>query len=375
MCSGYAHGSDPFEDREDFVRIALMNWRDLANERAGGAEVFFDRLAVELMGMGHEVTLLCGGPVGQRPYPVIDLGGTFSQYVRAPFVHYKTVRDWDLLVDTENGLPYFSPLWRRKPILACVLHVHTEQWEDRFPPPVAAVGRLAESKIMPLVYRRVPFMAISASTASSLESIGVDRHRIHVLNPGVDRPTTTAGQRSVDPLFLCVGRLMPYKRVDLLLRVWDQVRPVVGGQLLIVGDGPERASLEAQAGDGVVFTGRVDEDEKWRLYRRAWALVHPAHHEGWGIVITEAGEVGTPALGFNVPGVKDAIVDGVTGIVVESEADLARQWTGLADNRPLRERLSEGARRHSSTFGWDQVASDFVIIAENVVESAAKQRR
>ena len=151
------------------MRIAFMSWRDLANEQAGGSEVFIDRLAVALMDQGHEVAHLCGGPVGVRPYPVFDMGGTFTQYARAPFLHHRVARDWDLLVDTENGLPYFSPLWRRKPILACVYHVHSEQWSQRFPPPLAAAGRFAEAKIMPLVYRRVPFMAISSSTASALE--------------------------------------------------------------------------------------------------------------------------------------------------------------------------------------------------------------
>ena len=354
------------------MRIAFMSWRDLANEQAGGSEIFIDRLAVALMDLGHEVAHLCGGPVGIRPYPVFDMGGTFTQYVRAPFVHHRVARDWDLLVDTENGLPYFSPLWRNKPILVCVHHVHSEQWDQRFPRPLAAIGRFAEAKIMPLAYRRVPFMAVSPSTASALEDIGVDGKRIHVLHNGVDLPTVTVDEPSAEPLFICAGRLVPHKRIDLLLRVWDQVRPVVGGTLVVMGDGPERASLEALAGDGVIFTGRVDEDEKWRLLGSAWALIHPAHHEGWGIVIIEAGSVGTPALGFAVPGVRDAIVDGQTGILVHSESDLARQWIALVNDCSLRNRLSEGARRYASGFRWEQVARDFSNIASNVIRASTE---
>jgi glycosyltransferase involved in cell wall biosynthesis len=309
-----------------------------------------------------------------RAYPVFDMGGTFTQYARAPFVHHRVARDWDLLVDTENGLPYFSPLWRSKPILACVYHVHSEQWSQRFPPALAAAGRFAEAKIMPLVYRRVPFMTISSSTASALEDIGIERERIHVLQSGVDLPSVAVGERSAEPLFICAGRLVPHKRIDLLLRVWDHVRPVVGGTLVVMGDGPDRGSLESLAGDGVVFTGRVGEDEKWRLLGSAWALIHPAHHEGWGIVIIEAGSVGTPALGFAVPGVRDAIIDGRTGILVHSEADLARQWIELATNSALRTRLSEGARHHASGFRWDRVASDFSDIASKVMQSSAVPR-
>ena len=170
------------------MRIAFMSWRDLANDLAGGSEVFIDRLAVGMMDLGHEVTLLCGGPVGERPYPVVDLGGTHSQYLRAPFIHHRTVRDWDLLVDTENGIPYFSPLWRRKPVLAFVHHVHTDQWGQHFGPVLAGVGRIAEEVAMPRVYRRVPFLAISPSTATRSSRSASRRDRISILNPGVDLP-------------------------------------------------------------------------------------------------------------------------------------------------------------------------------------------
>ena len=357
------------------MRIAFMSWRDLANEDAGGSEVFVDRLAVGMMALGHEVTLLCGGPVGKRPYRVIDLGGTFSQYLRAPFLHHRTVRDWDLLVDTENGIPYFSPLWRRKAILAFVHHVHTDQWSQRFGPVMQAVGRTAEEFVMPRVYRRIPFVVPSLSTASSLEKIGVDPKRVSVLSPGVDPPAVSGVERSKVPLFVCAGRLMPHKRIDLLLRVWEGVRPVVGGKLVVMGEGPELAGLEKLAGDGVEFVGWVDEEEKWRLLSQAWALVHPSHHEGWGIVIVEAAQVGTPSLGFRVPGVQDAIVDGVTGVLVDNEDEFAGRWIQLAQDAELREHMADAARQHATNFGWDRVTQDFEGIATEAVEWARKGGR
>ena len=346
-----------------------MSWRDLANDLAGGSEVLIDRLAVGMMDLGHEVMLLCGGPVAERPYPVVDLGGTLSQYLRAPFLHHRNARDWDLLVDVENGIPYFSPLWRRKPVLAFVNHVHTDQWGQRFGPVLSAVGRTAEEVVMPRVYRRVPFLAISASTAESLVQIGVDAERISVLNPGVDLPAIGGVERSTEPLFVCAGRLVPHKRIDLLLRVWERVRPVVGGRLVVIGDGPELEPLRDLAGDGVEFAGWVDEEEKWRLLGHAWALIHPSHHEGWGIVIIEAAAVGTPSIGFRVPGVRDAIIDGDTGFLVDSEAELAKQWIQLAEDGELRGRLSAAGRIHASKFGWDDVVREFEGIATAAVAS------
>jgi glycosyltransferase involved in cell wall biosynthesis len=310
--------------------------------------------------------------VGVRRYEVFNLGGTFSQYAKAPLVHHRTVRDWDLLVDVENGLPYFSPLWRRKPIVALLLHVHTDQWALRFPAPLAAVGRFTEAEIMPRVYRRVPFVAISESTADSLVDIGVDRDRIRILSPGVDAPAVTTVQRSVEPLFICAGRLVPHKRIDLLLRAWERVRSVVGGRLVVVGDGPDRAPLEVLAGEGVEFVGKIGEEDKWRLFGEAWFLLHTAQHEGWGIVIIEAGTMGTPSLGFDVPGVRDSIVDGVSGLLADSEDDLVRRWIELANDQALREKLGEGARQYSARFRWDEVAKEFAAIASDVVESGVR---
>jgi glycosyltransferase involved in cell wall biosynthesis len=354
------------------MRIAFISWRDLANDLAGGSEIFTDRLACSLLDMGHEVALLCGGPVGPRRYQVHDLGGVYTQYLNAPMVHRRSVKDWDLLVDEENGLPYFSPLWRRKPILGFMHHVHTDQWAQRFPPLLAAAGRLTEAKIMPRVYRRVPFIAVSPSTAAAMERIGIAPEMIHLLQPGVEVPPGVPADKSPGPLFVSVARLVPHKRVDLLLRVWERVRPAVGGRLVVIGDGPDREALEAQAGSDVVFTGRVSEDEKWRLFSEAWLLIHPAQHEGWGFVITEAAAVGTPSIGFDVPGVRDSILDGVSGVLVRSEDELTAQWIDLVADERRRGELSEGARERGSKFRWDEVAKEFSAIADEVVGSAGR---
>ncbi len=355
------------------MRVAFISWRDLANHQAGGSEVFIDRLATGLLRSGHQAMHLCGGPVAPRPYPVVETGGTYSQYLRAPFVHHRVARHWDLLVDTENGIPFFSPLWRRGPILTTLYHVHTDQWGQHFPASVAAAGRFVESRIMPRVYRGVPFLTISDSTVDALEGLGVARSRVHLLRTGVDPPTVAGVTRDPEPTFVCLGRLVPHKRVDLLLRAWERVRPTTGGRLLIVGDGPQRQELTALAGEGVTFTGKVDDDEKWRLLGRAWVLLHPAQHEGWGIAIIEAAAMGTPAIGFRAPGVQDAIEDGETGLLVRSEEELARAWVALAADPALRQRLSAGAVAHAATFGWDEVTAKFVAIAEEVVAQGRRR--
>jgi glycosyltransferase involved in cell wall biosynthesis len=347
--------------------ILFIAWRDLANKRAGGSEVLVDRLASGMLARGHRVTLLAGGPMAERPYRVVRNGGTYSQFARAPFAYRRHFRNADLIVEVCNGMPFLAPLWSRRPVLCLVNHVHTDLWSMRFRPPFSTVGRNVEQKVMPWVHRRNLFLTVSDSTAQALQGMGVSRDRIRQICNGVEQPDPLT-PRSPEPLFLALGRLTDYKRLDLLLRLWDRVRHVVGGKLVIAGDGPERARLEALAGPGVVFAGRVSEPEKHRLLCSAWLLVHPALIEGWGIVVAEAAIRGTPAVAFDVPGLRDSVVHGQTGMLMQTEGQFASAWASLAINQQRREQLGRAARTRALRLHWSATVEDFAGVADEAIK-------
>jgi glycosyltransferase involved in cell wall biosynthesis len=221
---------------------------------------------------------------------------------------------------------------------------------------------------MPAVYGRSLFLAVSESTRRSLTEIGVPESRIRVITEGVDVDSGAPdAPRSPTPLFVALGRLVPHKRVDLLLRAWRVVHQSVGGELVVIGDGPERERLEAIGGPGVTFAGHVSDDEKWQLLQRAWLLVHGAHHEGWGIAVVEAAACGTPALAFDVPGVRDAVVDGETGVLVDYETELTAAWVHLSADEQARRRLGDAARRRAAALSWEATVSQFLTVAEEAV--------
>jgi glycosyltransferase involved in cell wall biosynthesis len=305
--------------------------------------------------------------MAERPYRVVRNGGTYSQFARAPFAYLRHFRNADLIVEVCNGMPYLAPLWSRRPVLCLVNHVHTDLWPIRFFPPFSTVGRNIERKVMPWVHRRNLFLTVSDSTAAALQGMGVDQNRIRQICNGVEEPDPPA-PRSPDPLFLAMGRLADYKRLDLLLRLWDRVRHVVGGQLVIAGDGPERPRLEAMAGPGVVFTGRVSEQEKHRLLCSAWLLMHPALIEGWGIVVVEAAIRGTPAVAFDVPGLRDSVVHGQTGMLVQTEGQFASTWASLAISQQRREQLGRAARTRALRLHWSDAVEGFAGVAEEAIK-------
>ncbi|MFD3502637.1 glycosyltransferase family 4 protein [Streptomyces sp. NPDC058676] len=350
-------------------RIVFLAHRDLDNPAAGGSELLVDRLADGLTRLGHQVTLLCGGPASYRDYRVVSAGGEFGHYLRARSAFTRQIGDCDLLVEVCNGMPYLAPLWHRGPTLCLVNHVHTDLWTMRFGGPLAPaarIGRRLEHWALSGAQQRNLLVAVSPSTAHALRAIGVERDRIRVVHNGVEEPGPRAG-RSPEPLFVAVGRLVEYKRIDLLLRLWERVRPVTGGRLLIVGDGPERARLEQLAGPGVEFTGHVSEAEKHRLLCEAWLLLHPSAVEGWGLVVTEAAARQTPSIAFDVPGLRDSVVDGETGVLAHGESSFAAAWCTLALSGHRRELMGKAARDRAAQYRWDRTVRQFRAVAAEAV--------
>ena len=347
--------------------ILFVARRDVTHPLAGGSELLIDRLATGLLERGHVVSLMCARPVdSDHLYTVSTSGGAYTQFLRTPYKYLRLFRSTDLVVEVCNGMPFLVPLWRRGPSLCLVNHVHTEQWGQFFNPLVASFGRVMERDVMPRVHRHNLVVTVSPSTRVSLSEIGVEDERIREIPEGVAQPEALY-PKSETPLFVAVGRLVGYKRIDLLLRIWSSVQPLTGGKLVIVGDGIERGHLEGLPGCDVEFVGHVDEEEKHRLLCQAWALLHPAAWEGWGLVISEAGVRGTPAVGFDVLGVRDAIVDGETGLLATDADQFAHHWVRLARNRPLRIAMGEAALKLNSGSPWELTVDAFAKVAEEAI--------
>jgi glycosyltransferase involved in cell wall biosynthesis len=350
------------------MRIVILAWRDTAHPQAGGSEVVIDRLASHLTHRSHEVRLLHGGPSGHHKYSSTRIGGDYTQYVRAPFAYFRHGKDADVVIDVENGIPYFSPIWQRSPVVSLVHHIHTEQWGMQFPEPVAALGRVLESRLMPRVYRRTPFVAVSDSTATGLTELGIDSSLITTIEMGLDFNPLPPEPNPV-PRFLVLSRLVPHKRVEFALRMWEAVRPNTGGTLVIVGDGPELEALRAIAGPDVEFTGWVDEERKRVELSRAWLLIHPAHHEGWGTVVMEAAAASVPTIAFDVPGVRDSVDDCTTGYLASDENDFGSKWIMLASDTQLRASMAAAAQERSRTFTWDGAVDKLEDLLKKVTQT------
>jgi glycosyltransferase involved in cell wall biosynthesis len=121
-----------------------------------------------------------------------------------------------------------------------------------------------------------------------------------------------------------------------------------------------RLVRQAKIEDRVELLGAVDEVQKGELLRQALFLCMPSRYEGWGIAAVEAQAAGKAVLGTRVSGLRDAVQEGQTGLLVEAgqpEA-LAQGMRTLLDQPELRLRLGQQGREWARRFGWDQIARD-----------------
>ena len=355
------------------MRILVVNWQDRENPQAGGAETHLHEIFGRLASMGHEVSLLCGGWPGCAPRAVLDgidvtrvgTRTSFRFVARRGYREHFAGRPFDVLVEDINKMPLHTPRWGRVPVVAVVPHLFGSTVFRELPFPVASAVWLAERPI-PWVYGRVPFEAISESTANDLVERGIRRDRIRVIYCGIDSQhyTPDPALRADAPVFAYLGRLKRYKAVDLVLQGFARAA-IPGARLEIAGAGDYRPALERLAGsldllDRVTFLGRISEAEKVRLLRRAWALVFTSPKEGWGITNLEAAACGTPVIASDSPGIRESVRNGETGYLVRhGDVDaLAAAMTRLAGDRVLTERLGAQGRSFASSFTWERAASE-----------------
>ena len=355
------------------MRLLLVNWQDIENPQAGGAEIHLHEIFGRLSQRGHQVTLLCGGWPGCPPKARIDgmdvhrvgTRATFGTLAYPYFRRSLSAVPFDLLLEDINKVPLYTPLWGAPRTAALVPHLFGGTAFLELPAPLAAAVWLSE-RPLGRIYRSVPFEAISESTRDDLVARGIPRQSIEVIYPGIDTRTHTPdpSSRSTRPVFAYLGRLKKYKGVHYVIQAFARMKQR-DATLEIAGAGDYRPALEALAhsldlGERVRFLGRISEPEKLALLRRAWGLVFASPKEGWGITNLEAAACATPVVASNSPGIRESVRHGETGYLVPHAdgAAMAAALDRLAESRALVEELGANARTFAQSFTWERAADE-----------------
>jgi glycosyltransferase involved in cell wall biosynthesis len=356
--------------------VVFLSWRDARHPEGGGAEKYLEMVASGLVDQGARVTIFTAAHPAAPPDETVDgirfvrRGGRFGVYLRGMLALLRgSLGRPDVVVDVLNGLPFWSRLVTRAPVVVLVHHVHREQWPVAVPGRLATVGWWLESRLAPLVYRRSQYVAVSQATRTELRTLGVRGRRIAVVHNGSERSVPVSGGKAPTPTLAVVGRLVPHKQVEHAIDVALALRDELPGLTLhVVGSGWWEGVLHEyartrEAGGTVVFEGHVDERRKHEIYESSWVLLVPSIKEGWGLVIPEAGMHATPAIAYrSAGGTQESIDDGRSGLLVDDQAGLEEATRRLLSDPAVRSRLGTGARERCLTFSWEQTRASFAVV-------------
>ena len=373
---------------------------------AGGAEKHLHRIFGKIVEMGHTVVLFTTSFPGAKEREVVDgiqvvrKGGDLMFQLTVALNLKKLDREFnfDVVVEDLNKLPVFAHWFVRKPLLVQMHHLWRKSIfaEAVFP---VAFGVWFFERIIPFFYRTQPFVVVSPSTKKELAEIGVDESRISVIYNGSEKPkiaesavssenaanlaTNAAESREnvAEPYFIWLSRVHRYKGIWTALEAFEKFsksHPDV--KLYVVGDGPLLKKLpswlKTHGLEGKVeLTGYVSAARKYELLSSSLALLQTSYKEGWGLTVMEAAQLCKTTIASDVPGLRDSVRDGETGILFPSgdAAACASAMEKVYGDAELRASLGQNAKRYAESFSWEKSARETLELLERTIEGSVRK--
>lgn len=359
------------------MKIGVLNWRDWHHPESGGAELLLQQVARHWVEWGHQV-FLHSSRIPGRPDREIDDGINVlrvgrlrngTHHLLAP----RGLEGTDVILESINTIPYMLPLRRGLPaFVPLVNQMAAEVWDAHLPRPIAYLAKRIEPMLY-RPYRRVPAVAYSRSTASDLRSLGVPL--AGVISLGGDGPQTLH-PKAASPTFVFAGRLAANKRPDHAVQAFRLIkRELPQAKLWVLGEGPMRPTLARGLPEDAALLGRIPRDEFLRRMGEAHVLLVTSIREGWGLVVTEANSVGTPAVAYDVPGLRDSVLDDVTGVLSPQQPEsLAKAALSLLREPERYARLRTAAVDWGGSRTWAATARELLGILEGAAALGASGR-
>lgn len=355
------------------MRILIFSWRDPKHPLAGGAEQIIHEYAKGWIRAGHQVTLFTSrykNCLREQKIDGIQIVRGGYQYLGvqiAAFYYYlKNGKDFDLVIDQFHGIPFFTPLYVKKPILAVIQETARGVWFlNPLPWPlnwlVGITGFLTEPVIF-LIYKKIPFMTGSDSTKDDLAKMGILQKNITIINHGVlVESLSPLPNKEKKPTVTYLGLLSKDKGIEDALECFLQLKKRGDFQFWVVGKAEtksygefiKRRAVSLGLGKHIKFWGFVSQRKKFELLASSHLLINPSVREGWGLVNIEANSVGTPVVAYSSLGLIDSVKDGESGLLCNnSPKDLAEAAQKVLADKSLLEKLQQGAKNWSKKFSW-----------------------
>lgn len=366
------------------MNILALNWQDISNPLAGGAEVHLEELLRRIVARGHQVTLFCSGYRDAKPEEeiegvnIIRRGNRYNFNLIAPFYLRKLVRNgnFDILIEDINKIPFYTPFYLNIPTLVVIPHLFSTSVFKEINFLLGLYIYLSEKPLVAAYHGR-KFNVISESTAGDMIQKGIPADDVSVIHCGIDN-SVFCHENNIGkyekPTILYLGRIKKYKSIDHLIYAFEKVLlNIPDARLNIVGSGDYLDTLKEltgkmNLGDKVTFAGYVSVEKKVEYLRKSHVAVYPSLKEGWGLTNIEANACGTAVIAANSPGLRDSVKNGETGFLYEygNIGQLAEKLEKILSDNNIRTSLEEGGRRWAQKFSWDDAAESFLELLTSV---------
>lgn len=371
------------------MNILILSWRGPGHPNAGGAEVSTHEHAKGWVKAGHKVTLFTSYYRGAKKEEIVDgitvirQGRQFVevQWLAFWWYFFKTHPKFNLVVDQFHGIPFFTPLYVKGKKLAFIHEVtkevwHSNPWSWPFNLGPGILGPVIEPLIFQFFYKKIPFMTVSASTKDDLMEWGIPKKNINVINNGIEVPKMPFPKKITKKTISYLGALAKDKGIEDAIEVFSLLQRKYKDslQFWIIGKADStylrflKGKIKNLGLTNIRFWGFVSEKNKFKLLAKSYILLNPSIREGWGLVVIEAARVGTPTIAYNVPGLRDSILDGKTGLLSEknTKESLTMEVIKLLENEKEYSNISRNAVRWSKNFSWNEAVKKSLKLIENI---------
>jgi len=359
------------------MRILWLTWKDRKHPQAGGAEVVNEELAKRLVHDGHEVTLLVGGFNGGageetiHGYKIVRLGNRFTVYWHAYCYYKKHFQGWaDIIIDEINTMPFFAKYYARERNVLFVHQLCRQIWFYQLPKYLGWIGYFAEPIYLHLLNDRQT-ITVSNSTRNDLLRYGFKPTNIQIISEGISIKPVASLQtitKFKQPTVLSLGSIRAMKRTLEQVQAFEIAKKSIPNlQLKLAGDSSDpygQKVLRYIKGSpyerDIEYLGTVTQEQKATLLQKCHLILVSSVKEGWGLVVTEANSQGTPAIAYDVDGLRDSVQNGVTGIVCEpSPASMAANILNALSEFDMYDKMRQRAYARSKKVTFDKSYKDF----------------
>lgn len=347
------------------MNILWLAHRDPFHPKAGGAERTIAEVSSRLSSFGHEITVLSTQWSGSKSLfstgvlMVRRFGNSFTLHMYVPIFILKYNPDL-IINDLGHAVPWPSTSLLRKKSIVFFRHLHARSLPGQVSK-ILSLAITAVERCYFLIYPHRIFVTESTTSRDDLIFLGISENNIRLNSPGINLQLFTLSSKTANPSIVYFGGFRRYKRPTEVVYIFKEINnQIPEATLTFIGDGPELDHVKTKVKDlhltdKITFTGRIDTKELAEIVSKSWINVHTSLTEGWGYSILEASATGTPTVAYSVPGVIDAIENGLNGIKVNDGDRPAFVSAAVSIlNDPLKWQAS--SRKIAEKYSWDSTA-------------------